>query len=434
MAIEFSCPHCQQLVRTPLTAAGKKGRCPQCGSVVHIPAVQAPQGESSATPSPRRTPQSGSLASSPASAATIEFYCVECGQLVRTPASAAGKKGKCPNCKAFVNIPRRSAGSKSGSGVLPPHTPTGFTPTVDLTPLEELEPLNLAPPSPPYATPRDLGPLIDEVLPPLAGGSSDLPSLPPSAWRPSSEAASNPFASGGAAPVYRRTVVNDLGRRGLPWERDPSLESFFDTVRYVLAAPGDAFLTMTRQGIGSPLGFFMVSAVTGLLVSLVLNMIVRVAYEGIRLVFFNPGQPVVIRWDMLVIGLGAAACVAIFMGLLIGTVGNLINAAMFHVCLLICGAANAGFTTTYRVVSFGIGSIFFLAAIPLVGPLLAFVMQPIVLTYGFMNAHETSGGRAFLAAILPMLFALGLLTLVLLVNLPAILEAIKAAAPPAAQG
>jgi len=35
--IEFACPHCHNLVRTPSGSAGKKGRCPSCKRVVKIP-------------------------------------------------------------------------------------------------------------------------------------------------------------------------------------------------------------------------------------------------------------------------------------------------------------------------------------------------------------------------------------------------------------
>jgi len=103
------------------------------------------------------------------------------------------------------------------------------------------------------------------------------------------------------------------------------------------------------------------------------------------------------------------------------TTGGIIAAAFFHVLLMIFGAANAGFEATYRVMAFGTGSVYMLLAIPLVGPLFAIVMQPIVLIYGLMYAHETSGGKALAAVLLPMLLALcclGIMFLPLLASLP----------------
>src|SRR5688500_10060952 len=100
MAIEFPCPTCRQLVRTPDAAAGKKGKCPSCGTVVIIPApitVVAPSQE----PGPR-VQESGARnqdpkdvgqdrAPSQPATATIEFACPTCRLVVRTPAAAAGK-------------------------------------------------------------------------------------------------------------------------------------------------------------------------------------------------------------------------------------------------------------------------------------------------------------------------------------------------------
>jgi phage FluMu protein Com len=424
MAIEFSCPHCQQLVRTPLTAAGKKGKCPKCNAVVQIPARWASKSER-----PAAVPQQsvgGSASSSSRwkeeSPGTIEFYCTHCGQLVRTPAATGGKRGKCPNCQELVQIPQRTSGSTSMTPLPARTTPRPFTPTDDLTPLEELEPLNPPPRQP------DLAPLLDEALPPLPQlpplPPSALPTLPATGWSEQPAAAAHP-------PAHPRRWVNDLGRRGLPWERDPSLDSFIDTVRYILGAPGDAFLTMTRRGMGSAVGFFLLSAVmanllaavlwTALQFAMVLLYIAMGYFEG------DPNASFTIRWDIIFYRFAGMACAGIFIALLQGTIGGLFWAGIYHVCLLLCGAAQGGFTTTYRVVSFGLGSLMMLGAIPIVGPVFSIVMMPIVLTYGFMNAHETSGGRAFVAAILPLLFVLCLCGAIGLAFTPQLFELYKEA-------
>src|SRR2546425_12640500 len=43
MAIEFSCPSCNQLLRVPDESAGKNAKCPKCSTVVQIPAGAAKQ-------------------------------------------------------------------------------------------------------------------------------------------------------------------------------------------------------------------------------------------------------------------------------------------------------------------------------------------------------------------------------------------------------
>lgn len=97
--IEFACPDCGLPVRTPLATAGKKGKCPSCGTIVLIP--ELPPGN------PPGRSASDSTAARPRSttAERIEFSCLHCGNLVRTPAGAAGKKGRCPSCSRIVDIP-----------------------------------------------------------------------------------------------------------------------------------------------------------------------------------------------------------------------------------------------------------------------------------------------------------------------------------------
>lgn len=50
MAIEFRCPQCSALLRTPDETAGKKAKCPQCGTIADIPASPEPPREAAAIP------------------------------------------------------------------------------------------------------------------------------------------------------------------------------------------------------------------------------------------------------------------------------------------------------------------------------------------------------------------------------------------------
>ena len=100
MPIEFNCQSCSRLMRTPDSAAGKKGKCPHCGVMMAIPLTSDPQANVA----------SGGAHGSDAKTTDdkIEFPCPQCSLPVRTPASAAGKKGKCPNCGVVVQIPART--------------------------------------------------------------------------------------------------------------------------------------------------------------------------------------------------------------------------------------------------------------------------------------------------------------------------------------
>lgn len=53
MPIEFFCPGCSKLLRTPDESAGKKAKCPQCATIVDVPATA---GDKTTTPWPGGTP------------------------------------------------------------------------------------------------------------------------------------------------------------------------------------------------------------------------------------------------------------------------------------------------------------------------------------------------------------------------------------------
>ena len=106
-------------------------------------------------------------------------------------------------------------------------------------------------------------------------------------------------------------------------------------------------------------------------------------------------------WEMFLIGHGLIGLAGLVQSVIRGTVGGLILAVILHLTLLVFRAANGGFEATYRIVAFSAGSCYMLLPIPLVGPFFALVMQPIVLIYGIMYAHETSGWKAVASVFLP---------------------------------
>lgn len=127
--IEFPCPKCSLPVRTPASVAGKKGKCPNCGEVVQIPA---------------KTPEAPDTKDKPA--AKIQFRCPGCQKMLRTPADVAGKKIKCPSCNAVLSVP--STGKQKGDGDAQPSTTPVLDESIGLAPLGDapsLAPVDDAP-------------------------------------------------------------------------------------------------------------------------------------------------------------------------------------------------------------------------------------------------------------------------------------------------
>ena len=96
--IEFDCQQCWKTVRVPAKSAGKKGRCPHCQEVVQIPQQSQP---------PTGPEQNASETTPTVANGKIEFDCQQCWKTVRVPAKSAGKKGRCPHCQEVVQIPAR---------------------------------------------------------------------------------------------------------------------------------------------------------------------------------------------------------------------------------------------------------------------------------------------------------------------------------------
>jgi phage FluMu protein Com len=66
LPIEFHCSECGKMLRTPDNSAGKKGRCPDCGTIMTIPVQSTNPSSTAQAPSTSRTTPKAKAATPPA--------------------------------------------------------------------------------------------------------------------------------------------------------------------------------------------------------------------------------------------------------------------------------------------------------------------------------------------------------------------------------
>jgi hypothetical protein len=248
--------------------------------------------------------------------------------------------------------------------------------------------------------PAQPAPLVSQAAAdPLAGlpPVAVLGGLPPAGVAGAGAPLDSPFAAANDQSIYRPRAILDPARKGLPWEYDPSMDTFGDTMYAVLSWPQEAFRLMRRRGgIVNPMTFFIIGGIIGQVPNAAYATIIRFIIHA----SIGEGPIPVER----LLGQGALELVGgIFSVFLSGIFGMFISAAIWHVALVLVGGASAGYEATYRALCFGLGSIAVLWAIPIVGPLIGIFYVFIVLIYAFTHTHEIDGGRAALAVFLPLL-------------------------------
>src|SRR5438067_12590152 len=97
MPITVSCS-CGKQLRAKDESAGKKIRCPGCGSVLSVPAAEEEILEEEAPPVPAKP---------------IVVSC-SCGKKLQVRAELAGKAVKCPGCGKSIKVPGPAANGPRG--------------------------------------------------------------------------------------------------------------------------------------------------------------------------------------------------------------------------------------------------------------------------------------------------------------------------------
>jgi hypothetical protein len=210
-----------------------------------------------------------------------------------------------------------------------------------------------------------------------------------------------PTASGATPPAGAAASGTPTVRSGLPWDRRHELgffNAFIETLKMVLTSPALAFSSMkTEGGLTEPLIYAVVGGSFGFIVYLLLT--VAMGSFGIFADKHNALAGLM--------GMGFGTIFAIIFIPVFLVVGVFISAAIIHLCLMIVGGAKKSFETTFRVLSFSVGSAYPLMIIPVCGGLISGVWGLIVQCIGLARAHETDTGRAVLAVFLPLIVCCG---------------------------
>lgn len=191
-------------------------------------------------------------------------------------------------------------------------------------------------------------------------------------------------------------------RPGLPWEQPGTsfLGGMFGTVKEVLFNPGYAFRKMrVYGGIGKPLLYVWLLWTAGYFLSYVWQfMFFGAAALGVS------GLPPEMAESLI------AMLVMVFvLAAIITLVMPFIGAALFHVCLMMFGGAKRDYECTYRVVAYSLGSASIFYIIPVVGGFIFMIWSIVAWIIGLAKAHETTGGKAALAVLLPIMLCCGLI-------------------------
>jgi hypothetical protein len=187
---------------------------------------------------------------------------------------------------------------------------------------------------------------------------------------------------------------------GLPWDRRQELgifPAFVETLKLVLLNPATSFTAMkTEGGLTEPLIYAVIGGSVGFIVYFLFSLFISsFGLVGTRNALAG----------VLGVGVGAVVFV-IFMPVLIA-LGVFIGSAILHLCLTLVGGARRPFETTFRVVSFAVGSAYPLMIVPLCGGLISGIWCIVVECIGLTRAHQTTTGRALLAILLPIIVCCG---------------------------
>ncbi|MDQ3198599.1 MAG: YIP1 family protein [Verrucomicrobiota bacterium] len=200
-----------------------------------------------------------------------------------------------------------------------------------------------------------------------------------------------------AGPV----AVAPAAGTGLPWDRRQELgffPAFFETLKLVLFNPTAAFSAMKPEGgFGEPL----IYAVFGGSIGFIFYFLFSLLISSMGLMSD--------RTNALagIMGLGIGTIFIILFVPVFIALGLFLGAGILHLCLMLVGGAKRSYETTFRVLSFTLGSTYPLMIVPVCGGFISGLWALVLECVGLARAHETTTGKAVLAVLLPVIVCCG---------------------------
>jgi hypothetical protein len=203
------------------------------------------------------------------------------------------------------------------------------------------------------------------------------------------------------------SVVDSAAERpGLPWENRQTIgfwTSVWETFKLVMFEPTRAFTMMRRDGgMEDALKFALLTYCIASAVSLVFQIPIQLAMMKVGSAG-SSGMPAVFGIaPALVGGVVGLILTPVILGVVV-----FVQAAAYHGMLHLLGAGKRGFDTTVRVVAFSVGAASVLMLVPVCGAVVAWFWGIVVKIIGLARTHETTGGKASAAVLVPLLICCG---------------------------
>ncbi|MBC8233468.1 YIP1 family protein [bacterium] len=211
-------------------------------------------------------------------------------------------------------------------------------------------------------------------------------------------------------------IIDEQPRRertGPPWENRDRLGFFtaiWETIKGVLINPTQTFAEMrTEGGIGMPILYAIILGSIG--------GIAGVVWQGLFSTLDFMANQEIAKYIASAVPL---VLMTTLMPIIIA-IGLFISSGIVHVCLIIVGGPDKGLEATFKIFAYTSGSVALFQIVPFCGGIVGFVWGLVCEIIGLKEAHGTTTGKAILAILLPIIFAIfycvGVILLILILGI-----------------